>query len=130
LIAIMSEHKATPRRQAVTTTHAAWGAGHPRILATSEHERYVHEISCDLIHIGSAADSDLKLPATDPLHAKILHDTTDEYVLTMFGEGATGLLPRAPGVVAHPLRRQATRRDRRPRPGPGSRPVRPQRRDG
>lgn len=73
----------------MTTTHAAWGAGHPRILATSEHERYVHEIKCDLIHIGSAADSDLKLPATDPLHAKILHETTDEFVLTMFGEGAT-----------------------------------------
>jgi predicted GNAT family acetyltransferase len=85
----MSEHKVTPRRHTVTTTHAAWGAGHPRILATSEYERYVHEIKCDLMHIGSAADSDLKLPATDPLHAKILHETTDEFVLTMFGEGAT-----------------------------------------
>ena len=89
LNAIMSEENSTPTRQAVTTTHAAWGAGHPRILATSEHERYVHEITCDLFQIGSAADSDLKLPATDALHAKILHDTTDEYVLTMIGGGAT-----------------------------------------
>jgi predicted GNAT family acetyltransferase len=87
--AIMSEENSTTTRQAVTTTHAAWGAGHPRILATSEHERYVHELKCDLIHIGSAADADLKLLATDALHAKILHDQTDEYVLTMFGEGAT-----------------------------------------
>lgn len=89
LIANMSEPKATPKRPPVTTTHAAWGAGHPRILATSEHERYVHEIRCDLTHLGSADDSDLQLHATDPLHAKILHDITDEYVLTMFGEGAT-----------------------------------------
>jgi predicted GNAT family acetyltransferase len=89
LIAIMSEQKAAPAGHAVTTTHAAWGAGHPRILVTSEHERYVYEIDCDLVHIGSAADADLALPATDPLHATIAHDTADEYVLTMVGEGAT-----------------------------------------
>jgi predicted GNAT family acetyltransferase len=89
LIAIMAEQNVAPQRQTVTTTHAAWGAGHPRILAASEHERYVHEIRCELTHIGSADDSDLKLSATDSLHAKILHDTTDEYVLTMVGEGAT-----------------------------------------
>lgn len=84
-----SEQNATSRQHPVTTTHAAWGAGHPRILATSKHERYVHDLTCDLTHIGSAADSDLKLSATDPLHAKVLHDTTDEYVLMMLGEGAT-----------------------------------------
>jgi predicted GNAT family acetyltransferase len=85
----MSEREAAPQRHTVTTTHAGWGAGHPRILATSEHGRYVHEINCDLIHIGSADDSDLKLPFTDALHAKILHETTDEYVLTTFGASAT-----------------------------------------
>ncbi|MDF1604065.1 GNAT family N-acetyltransferase [Nocardioides sp. YIM 152315] len=85
----MAEEKVTARSESVTTTHAAWGAGHPRILATSEHERYVHEINCDLIHIGSAADSDLQLTATDALHARILHGPADEYVLTMLGEGAT-----------------------------------------
>lgn len=85
----MADEKVSARRESVTTTHAAWGAGNPRILATSEHERHVHEIDCDLIHIGSAADSDLQLAATDALHAKILHDPTDEYVLTMVGEGAT-----------------------------------------
>jgi predicted GNAT family acetyltransferase len=85
----MSEQKVTPGRNTVTTTHAAWGAGHPRILATSEQERYGHEITCDVIHIGSADDADLRLSDTDALHAKVLHDTTDEYVLTMVGEGAT-----------------------------------------
>jgi predicted GNAT family acetyltransferase len=84
-----AEPKRDSRPRTVTTTHGSWGAGHPRILATSDHGRYVHEIDCDLTHIGSSPESDLVLPATDPLHAKILHDTTDEYVLTMVGEGAT-----------------------------------------
>jgi predicted GNAT family acetyltransferase len=91
----MAEQDVTARHRTVTTTHAAWGAGNPRILATSEHERYVHEIRCDLTHIGSAPDSDLQLAATDSLHAKILHETTDEYVLTMVGEGATSSGPHA-----------------------------------
>lgn len=91
----MSEQKPDSSRHAVTTTHAEWGAGHPRLLVRSEHERYVHEIDCDLTHIGSSADSDLVLPATDPLHAKIMHDTTDEYVLTMVGDGATSSGPHA-----------------------------------
>jgi predicted GNAT family acetyltransferase len=89
----MSEQGRDPERPAVTTTHAEWGAGHPRLLVKGEHGRYVHEIDCDLTHIGSAADSDLLLAATDPLHAKILHDSTDEYVLTMVGHGATGSGP-------------------------------------
>lgn len=85
----MTSQKPTRQQPTVTTTHADWGAGHPRILATSDHERYVHEIACDVTHIGSADESDLRLSATDSLHAKILHDPTDEYVLTMVGEGAT-----------------------------------------
>lgn len=76
-------------RSEVTTTHAGWGAGHPRIVATSEDERFVHELDCDLTHIGSAEDSDLNLPNADALHAKILHYTNDEYVLTMVGPGVT-----------------------------------------
>lgn len=72
-----------------TTTHAAWGAGHPRLLVTDGDARYVHDIDCDVTHIGSSTDADLVLPATDPLHAKILHDPTDEYVLSMVGRGET-----------------------------------------
>lgn len=89
----MPHQKPHAWRPTITTTHAAWGAGHPRLLVEGEFERYVHEINCDLTHIGSAADSDLQLPSTDPLHAKILHDTTDEYVLNMVGEGKTSSGP-------------------------------------
>src|SRR3954469_17466700 len=87
--------KPASRQPTITTTHAAWGAGHPRLLVIGENERYVHEINCDLTHIGSGADSDLLLPAADALHAKILHDTTDEYVLTMVGRGSTSSGPDA-----------------------------------
>ncbi|SFD00685.1 Predicted acetyltransferase, GNAT superfamily [Nocardioides terrae] len=85
--------KPAARQPTITTTHAAWGAGHPRLMVTGESERYVHEISCDLTHIGSGPDSDLQLPSADELHATILHDTADEYVLTMVGDGATGFGP-------------------------------------
>lgn len=87
------EKRPASRQPTITTTHAAWGAGHPRLIVTGEAERYVHEINCDMTHIGSGADSDLLLPAADPLHAKILHDTTDEYVLIMVGAGATSFGP-------------------------------------
>jgi len=79
-------------RYTPTTTHAGWGAGRPRLLVTSEDDRYVHEIAHDLTRIGSAADVELVLPAADPLHATIAHDATDEYVLTMFGAGETNAL--------------------------------------
>jgi predicted GNAT family acetyltransferase len=85
----MPDPKPTSASYHPTTTHAAWGAGHPRLLVTSEHDRYVHEIDCDLTLIGSADGSDLVLRAADPLHARIMHDTSDEYVLEMVGAGET-----------------------------------------
>jgi predicted GNAT family acetyltransferase len=89
----MHEPDRGSRRPTITTTHAAWGAGHPRILVIGPTERYVHAINCDLTHIGSAADSDIVLASTDALHAKILHNTSDEYELTMVGPGATSFGP-------------------------------------
>jgi len=85
----MSERAAASRAYKPTTTHAAWGAGHPRLLVTSEYDRYVHEISGDVTRIGSSTDADLVLTAADPLHATVTHDQTDEYLLTMFGQGET-----------------------------------------
>ena len=85
----MSEQKATPGRERITTTHAGWGAGHPRLHVRSDHDRYVHEITTDLTRVGSADDNEIVLPGADALHATITHDATDEYVLTMFGTGET-----------------------------------------
>lgn len=89
----MAEQEMRPERHSVTTTHAGWGAGHPRLLVASEHERFVHELDCDLTHIGSADDSDVLLEHTDPLLATVTHDATDEYVLAMLGAGATSRGP-------------------------------------
>lgn len=83
----------------VSTTHAGWGAGHPHVVATSDSERLVHALDCDLTHIGSAEDVDLHLPEADALHTKILHDTNDEYVLTMVGDGATRFGPTRCSVL-------------------------------
>lgn len=79
----------TPGPDRPTTTHADWGAGHPRLLIRGEDDRYVYEITSDLTRIGSSTDNEIVLPGADALHATITHDATDEYVLTMFGEGET-----------------------------------------
>ena len=91
----MSDPEPTSAGYHPTTTHAAWGAGHPRLLVTSEQDRFVHEIDCELTHVGSADDSDVMLNGADPLHAKIMHDTADEYVLEMVGKGDTSHGPDA-----------------------------------
>ncbi|GMA92049.1 hypothetical protein GCM10025869_25780 [Homoserinibacter gongjuensis] len=87
----MSEHEPASGEHVPTTTHAAWGAGHPRLLVVRDDERQVHEITTDVTRIGSSPDAELNLPATQPMHAMVTHDPTDEYVLQMFGAGETSL---------------------------------------
>ncbi len=72
-----------------TTTHAAWGAGNPRLRITRDDERTEFALSDDVVRIGSAEDNELRLADTDPVHATITHDDRDEYVLTLHGEGET-----------------------------------------
>ncbi|MFD5213317.1 GNAT family N-acetyltransferase [Microbacterium sp. NPDC058345] len=55
----------------------------------------MHEIDCEVTHVGSAEDADLLLRDTDPLHAKIKHDLGDEYVLEMVGKGDSSHGPDA-----------------------------------
>lgn len=81
-----------------TTTHADWGAGHPRLLISSEHDRMIHDLSDDVTTIGSGADCVLRLPDTDPLHATVTHDERDEYVLSLHGEGEMNANPETAGV--------------------------------
>jgi hypothetical protein len=70
-----------------TTTHAEWGAGSPRLRLTRDDERTEFALDADLVRIGSAADNELRLTDTDPVHATITHDDRDEYVLELHGEG-------------------------------------------
>lgn len=90
----MSEQASTSGRERPTTTHAGWGAGHPRLHVRNDLDRYVHEITADLTRVGSADDNEIVLPGADAMHATITHDATDEYILTMFGKGETNAATR------------------------------------
>ncbi|WCM55406.1 FHA domain-containing protein [Microbacterium sp. EF45047] len=71
-----------------TTTHAEWGAGDPHLIVLrSLDERLVFPLTENRVTIGSAAGSSLVLDGADPVHATILHDDRDEYVLTLHGAG-------------------------------------------
>ena len=83
----MSEQEPNDTSTNVTTTHADWGAGDPRILLSWDDRRFVFELRSDETRIGSAADNELRLERVDALHARIRHDDRDEYVLTLLGAG-------------------------------------------
>lgn len=70
------------------TTHAEWGAGSPRLLVSREGEdRFVFDLVEDEVTIGSSPGSSVVLAGTDAVHASIVHDDRDEYVLTLHGAG-------------------------------------------
>jgi len=78
----------------VTTTHAAPGAGRPRLVFTvgddwrgSAPREY--ELVGEVTRIGSGPATDLTLEGLLPEHAEIRHDEHDEYIL--FAHGAAGL---------------------------------------
>ncbi|MDQ0615424.1 hypothetical protein QF046_003065 [Microbacterium sp. W4I4] len=70
------------------TTHAEWGSGAPHLLVSrSGEDRSVFDLTADEVTIGSGQGSDLMLQGTDAVHATIVHDDRDEYVLTLHGAG-------------------------------------------
>lgn len=71
-----------------TTTHAEWGAGDPRLLISRKDEdRFVHRLGPDTVTIGADESCVIRLDGAAPLHATIVHDARDEFVLTMHGPG-------------------------------------------
>lgn len=84
-----------PQKYEPTTTHAEWGAGDPHLRITRGDDRSVFHITTDTVHIGAAAGNELRLAETDPVHATIVHDDRDEYVLTLHGEGEMNANPHA-----------------------------------
>jgi len=94
--------------EAPETTHAEWGAGHPRLFVRSEEDRFEQPLETDELTIGSAAGSGLRLQGIDPLHATIVHDERDEYVLTLHGAGEMNANPLS--AATHPGDRSETLR--------------------
>ncbi|MEV7632218.1 FHA domain-containing protein [Microbacterium sp. NPDC089318] len=77
-----------------TTTHAEWGAGDPHLRITSpEEDRTVFALRDERVTIGSGADCSLVIPDADAVHATIIHDERDEYVLTLHGAGEMNANP-------------------------------------
>jgi hypothetical protein len=81
----MNEHETTPPENP-TTTHSAWGAGHPRLVFNVGEDwdgspAREFPLVDDVTGIGSSESSALQLPGLDPEHATIVHEEDDEYVL-------------------------------------------------
>ncbi|WP_091226989.1 FHA domain-containing protein [Microbacterium sp. 3J1] len=83
-----------------TTTHAEFGAGNPRLRVRRDGERAEFALEADVVRIGSAADNELRLADSDPVHATITHDDRDEYVLELHGAGGMNSNPDA--TATHP----------------------------
>ncbi len=76
---------------AVTTTHGRPGSGRPRLILVQggsvlvetpgdpvdQMEFELHESTV----IGSSSDADLVFEGLEPVHAEVMHDETDEYVV-------------------------------------------------
>ena len=87
-----NDEDATMTDQHPTTTHAAFGAGDPKLIFVVGSDNWDGEparefpLTSDIIRIGSAPEMDLQLDGLDPSHAEIRHNEDDEYVLVVFGD--------------------------------------------
>lgn len=102
-------HPATPD---VTTTHGPWGSGRPRLAVSGDGAYQEIPIEHDVFWIGSDAKCDIRYDGVDPVHAEIVHEETDEYVVTMRGPGRMSVDPESMGQSGVPrsmiLRQGAT----------------------
>ncbi len=84
----------------VTTTHAGYGEGRPRLVLAADGRDWsgepqpVFELDREVVRIGSAPDADVRLADIASRHAEIHHDPNDEYVLVLLAEGEA---PASPG---------------------------------
>jgi hypothetical protein len=75
----------------VTTTHATYGGGDPRlVLAPRESEwpgdrQPAFRLRRDVVTIGSAEDCNVCLPGLEPVHAEVHHEEDDEFFVVAAG---------------------------------------------
>jgi len=78
-------------RRQVTTTHYLRGSGRPRLIFAVSSQRWdgraprEFDLLPDVTVIGSSESADLVLPGLDAVHAHIVHDERDEYLLYVTG---------------------------------------------
>lgn len=88
-------------RRKPTTTHYTHGGGHPRIIFVKDSDSWdgkapkILNVMQEVIEIGSAPEAGLVLADLEPVHARIVHNELDEYVLVAVGPvgGSAGLGP-------------------------------------
>ncbi len=88
-------------RRPPTTTHYARGGGRPRIIFVKDSESWdgkapkVVNVIEEVMEIGSAPGVGLELSGLEPVHARIVHNELDEYVLVAMGPvgGSAGMKP-------------------------------------
>ncbi|MET3809286.1 FHA domain-containing protein [Arthrobacter sp. UYEF3] len=75
----------------ITTTHHTRGSGRPRLIFVQDAASWNGQVprefnlEAERISIGSGPTANLQLPGLDPVHAEIVHNENDEYVLVRHG---------------------------------------------
>lgn len=75
----------------ITTTHHTRGSGRPRLIFAQDSAAWNGQVPREFnlagerTSIGSSPSADLQLPGLEPVHAEIVHNDRDEYVLVRHG---------------------------------------------
>ena len=92
-----------PRR--ITTTHYTRGGGRPRLIFVQDAKSWTGQIprefslTAERVRIGSDDSVDLQLPGLDGVHAEIVHNDRDEYVLVRHGKVTGSFGPGSASVL-------------------------------
>ena len=92
-----------PRR--ITTTHYTSGGGRPRLIFVQDSQVWNGQVprefslSAERVRIGSDESADLQLPGLEAVHAEIVHNDRDEYVLVRHGKVSGSFGPGASSVL-------------------------------
>lgn len=89
----------------VTTTHYTRGSGRPRLIFVQDSASWDGQVPRefnlvgDRTSIGSSTEAELQLPGLDPIHAEIVHNERDEYVLVRHGTVTGSFGPAGSSVL-------------------------------
>lgn len=92
-------------RRKVTTTHHTPGSGRARLIFVQDSATWNGQVPREFnllpatTRIGGADDVDLLLPGLEALHAEVVHNDDDEYVLIPHGPVSGGINPAGPSVL-------------------------------
>ncbi len=89
----------------ITTTHHTRGSGRPRLIFVQDSSSWDGQVprefnlAKDRVSIGSGESCDLVLPGLDEVHAEIVHNDADEYVLVRHGQVTGSFGPSGSSVL-------------------------------